>query len=74
MPDLSRRAVLSGAATSLAAASLAFAGFSGAMAIMRFSGDAIRDRLGAVATFRVSCIVAGLLFLVLSVVLQVVTR
>ncbi len=46
--------------SSVAAASLAYAGFSGAMALMRFSGDAIRNRFGAVATMRVSCLIAGL--------------
>jgi predicted MFS family arabinose efflux permease len=46
--------------SNVAAASLAFAGFSGAMALMRFSGDAVRNRFGAVATMRVSCLVAGL--------------
>lgn len=43
----------------LARSSLAFALFSATMAIMRFSGDAIRDRFGAVATLRCSCLVAG---------------
>jgi len=43
----------------VAAASLAFAGFSGAMALMRFSGDAIRNRFGAVATMRASCLIAA---------------
>ncbi|MBL0933326.1 MAG: MFS transporter [Rhizobiaceae bacterium] len=46
--------------SSVSAASLAYAGFSGAMALMRFSGDAIRNRFGAVATMRVSCVIAGL--------------
>ncbi|MCO6388211.1 MFS transporter [Aliihoeflea sp. 40Bstr573] len=46
--------------SSVATASLAFAGFSGAMALMRFSGDAIRNRFGAVTTMRVSCLIAGL--------------
>lgn len=41
------------------AAGLAFAAFSGTMAIMRFSGDLIRDRFGAVLTLRVSTLVAG---------------
>lgn len=40
-------------------AGLAFAGFSAAMAVMRFSGDPIRDRFGAVATLRVSTVTAG---------------
>jgi fucose permease len=40
-------------------AGLAFAAFSAAMAVMRFSGDPIRDRLGAVPTLRISTLVAG---------------
>jgi hypothetical protein len=45
--------------SSVEAAGFAFAGFSAAMAIMRFSGDLIRDRLGAVLTLRLSTLVAG---------------
>ncbi|MCY0092589.1 MFS transporter [Hoeflea sp. J2-29] len=37
---------------------LAFGAFSAAMALMRFLGDLVRDRYGAVATFRVSAILA----------------
>lgn len=37
---------------------LAFGAFSGAMALMRFLGDLVRDRFGAVRTFRVSAILA----------------
>ncbi|MBP7002727.1 MFS transporter [Amaricoccus sp.] len=44
---------------SVEAAGLAFAGFSATMALMRFSGDLIRDRFGAVTTLRVSTLVAG---------------
>ena len=44
---------------SIEAAGLAFAAFSATMAIMRFSGDLIRDRLGAVLTLRISTVVAG---------------
>lgn len=44
---------------SVETAGLAFAAFSAAMALMRFSGDPIRDRLGAVATLRISALVAG---------------
>lgn len=44
---------------SVEAAGLAFAAFSATMAIMRFSGDLIRDRLGAVLTLRISTLVAG---------------
>lgn len=44
-------------------AGLGFAAFAGAMAVMRFSGDAIRNRFGAVNTLRVSGFIgaAGLL-------------
>lgn len=42
----------------------AFAGFSGVMALTRFCGDGIRNRFGATATFRCSCIVAALCMLV----------
>ena len=45
------------------AAGLGFALFSGAMAVMRFLGDAVRNRFGAVATLRMSGMIgaAGLL-------------
>lgn len=43
----------------LATAGFAFAGFSGAMAITRFLGDGIRNRFGAVKTFRVSGVIAA---------------
>lgn len=45
------------------AAGLGFAFFSGAMALVRFAGDGIRNRFGAVATLRASGLVgaAGLL-------------
>lgn len=43
----------------LAEASLAFTAFSGAMALMRFLGDRVRNRLGAVATMRLSGAVAA---------------
>ncbi|WP_292897764.1 MFS transporter [Nitratireductor sp.] len=42
----------------IAEASLAFTAFSGAMAIMRFAGDRLRNRFGAVRTLRYSGIVA----------------
>jgi MFS family permease len=45
---------------SVETAGLAFAAFSGAMAVMRFSGDPIRDRYGAVVTLRVSTVIAGI--------------
>ncbi len=41
------------------AAGLGFAFFSGAMAIMRFAGDAVRNRFGAVVTLRVSGLIAA---------------
>lgn len=37
---------------------LAFGAFSAAMALMRFLGDMVRDRFGAVRTFRISAILA----------------
>ena len=42
---------------------LAFSAFAGTMAIMRFLGDGVRNRLGAVLTMRLSCLfsIAGLL-------------
>ncbi len=43
----------------LATAGLAFAAFSGVMACMRFAGDAVRNRFGAVTTLRVSSLVAA---------------
>jgi fucose permease len=43
----------------LATAGFAFAGFAGAMAIVRFLGDAVRNRFGAVATMRVSSLIAA---------------
>jgi MFS family permease len=42
------------------ASGLAFALFSGAMAIMRFSGDFVRARFGAVRTLRISGIIGAL--------------
>lgn len=49
--------------STIGVASLAFALFSGAMATMRFLGDGIRKRFGAVLTLRASCTLtaAGLL-------------
>lgn len=43
----------------IATAGFAFGAFAGAMAIMRFLGDGVRKKYGAVATFRVSCLVAA---------------
>ncbi len=45
--------------TNLATAGLAYALFSGAMALMRFAGDGVRNRFGAVNTLRVSSLVAA---------------
>jgi MFS family permease len=36
-----------------------FAAFSATMALMRFAGDGVRDRFGAVRTMQVSCLFAG---------------
>jgi fucose permease len=44
----------------VAQSGLAFAAFSGTMAVMRFLGDGIRNRFGAANTFRVSTLFAGL--------------
>jgi fucose permease len=43
----------------IATAGFAFAAFSGTMALMRFVGDAVRNRFGAVTTLRVSALVAA---------------
>jgi fucose permease len=43
----------------IATAGLAFAAFSGTMALMRFAGDAVRNRFGAVTTLRVSALIAA---------------
>ncbi|MBX3583851.1 MAG: MFS transporter [Rhizobiaceae bacterium] len=43
----------------IATAGLAFGVFAGAMALMRFLGDGVRKRFGAVTTFRISCLVAA---------------
>ena len=45
--------------SSLERSGLAFGLFSGAMAVMRFLGDRVRDRFGPVATLRVSGLVAA---------------
>jgi len=44
---------------SIATAGFAFAAFSGTMALMRFAGDGVRNRFGAVNTLRVSALVAA---------------
>lgn len=51
-------------AAGLTTAGLAFGLFSGAMALMRFLGDVVRDRFGAVSTLRISGIIGGLGILV----------
>ena len=43
---------------SVALSGFAFAAFSGTMAVMRFAGDFVRDRLGAVRTLRVCTVFA----------------
>lgn len=43
---------------SIELAAMGFAAFSGTMAVMRFMGDAIRQRFGAVNTLRASAIIA----------------
>lgn len=43
----------------IAASGLAFGAFSGAMAVMRFAGDGIRNRFGAVRVLRVSALIAA---------------
>jgi fucose permease len=43
----------------VATSGLAFAFFAGAMALMRFAGDAVRNRFGAVRTLRVSGLIAA---------------
>ncbi len=41
-----------------ATSTLAFAMFSGTMAVVRFAGDAVRNRFGAVRTLRISALIA----------------
>lgn len=43
----------------IAVAGFAFAGFAGTMACIRFFGDAVRNRFGAVRTMRVSALIAA---------------
>jgi fucose permease len=43
----------------VARSGLAFALFAGAMAVMRFAGDAVRNRIGAVRTLRLSGIIGA---------------
>ncbi|QPC85910.1 MFS transporter [Mesorhizobium sp. NBSH29] len=45
--------------STIATAGFAFAAFSGAMAAMRFMGDGVRNKFGAVVTFRISSLVAA---------------
>ncbi|RFC67714.1 MULTISPECIES: MFS transporter [Mesorhizobium] len=44
---------------SIATAGLGFALFAGAMAVLRFVGDRVRNRFGAVQTMRISCLIAA---------------
>jgi MFS family permease len=43
----------------IATAGFAFGAFAGMMALMRFVGDGVRNRLGAVMTFRISALVSA---------------
>ena len=43
----------------IATAGFAFGAFAGAMALMRFVGDGVRNRLGSVTTFRISALVSA---------------
>jgi fucose permease len=43
----------------IATAGFAFGAFAGMMALMRFVGDGVRNRLGAVMTFRISTLVSA---------------
>ncbi len=45
--------------TDIATAGFAFAAFAAMMALMRFLGDGVRNRFGAVATLRVSSLIAA---------------
>jgi MFS family permease len=45
--------------SSLSVSGLAFAFFAGTMAVMRFAGDGVRNRFGAVATMRWSAFIAA---------------
>ena len=45
--------------SSVSVSGLAFAFFAGAMALMRFAGDAVRNRYGAVSTMRWSAFIAA---------------
>ena len=51
----------------IATAGFAFAAFSGTMSIMRFLGDGVRDRFGAVKTLRYSALIGAAGMLVASV-------
>ena len=45
--------------TDIATAGFAFAAFAGMMAVMRFVGDSVRNRFGAVTTMRASSLIAA---------------
>lgn len=51
----------------IATAGLAFAAFSGTMSIMRFLGDGVRNRFGAVRTLRISALIGASGLLVASI-------
>lgn len=57
--DWSSRYLLKNLNATTATASLAFACFAGTMAIFRFTGDAIRNRFGAVIVLRLSSLLAA---------------
>ncbi|WJV64053.1 MFS transporter [Pectobacteriaceae bacterium CE70] len=57
--DWSSRYLLKDLNAKLETASLAFASFGGSMAVLRFMGDSVRNRFGAVRTIRVSSLLAA---------------
>lgn len=66
--DWSSRYLLKDLNANIETASLAFAFFGGTMAVLRFMGDAVRNRFGAVRTIRISSLLsaAGLLIAALA--------
>ncbi|WON77438.1 MFS transporter [Serratia sp. UGAL515B_01] len=57
--DWSSRYMLKDLDAKIETASLAFAFFAGTMAVLRFMGDSVRNRFGAVRTLRVSSLLAA---------------
>ncbi|MGV3346197.1 MFS transporter [Enterobacteriaceae bacterium LUAb1] len=57
--DWSSRYMLKDLGAKVETASLAFAFFSGTMAVLRFMGDSLRNRFGAVISLRVSSLLAA---------------